>query len=112
MSEWVVPATVIKVIDGDTIQVKLDLGWHISLVQYIRLEGINAPEVRTQAGKNARDYLRALCYPEDQVMVVSKKILGSLEKYGRILARVRNDEGEDYSQIMLDAGMATPTEAK
>ena len=41
-------AKLIKIIDGDTIDVKIDLGFGISLKKRVRLFGINAPETRSK----------------------------------------------------------------
>lgn len=46
---YVFNATVLKIIDGDTIDVDVDLGWNISVVnQRIRLFGVDCPESRTR----------------------------------------------------------------
>lgn len=86
---WTVPATVDHVHDGDTVVCTLDLGWRISLTQSVRIEGLASPELSTPEGKAARDYLRELLPSGSAITVVSKKLLGSTEKYGRVLAAVQ-----------------------
>ena len=80
---------VIKVYDGDTITVNVDLGFNVELKkEKFRLIGINAPEVRGVhkiAGKKSRDWLR------DQIL--GKTIIITTEqdkkgKYGRWLAKI------------------------
>lgn len=83
---WAVPATVVKVHDGDTVLVDLDLGWHITLRANVRVDGLAAPELKTGAGQLARDFAEKLLPPGTRVRVVSKKLLGTTEKYGRVLA--------------------------
>ena len=39
---------VVKIIDGDTIDIIIDLGFHVSIKKRVRLYGINTPETRTR----------------------------------------------------------------
>jgi endonuclease YncB( thermonuclease family) len=43
-----------RVIDGDTYHIAVDCGFHCTMTVPVRLRGVNAPELRTEAGKNAR----------------------------------------------------------
>lgn len=108
MTTWTVPGTVTGIHDGDTLTAKLDLGWHISLTTSIRLLGINAPELNTPEGKAALAYLRTLLAPGDPVTVVSARLLGTTEKYGRVLAAVQTAGGQDVSTALLTTGHAAP----
>lgn len=133
MSNWIVPGTVIQVIDGDTVRVDLDLGphgahrhqpldlgWHtrvdpnghIRLVQDVHLEGIDAPETPTPEGKASRDALRLRLPVSTRVEVVSKKLLGSTEKYGRILGDLRFSPGPEGPLIDVAEWMLTHDFAK
>jgi endonuclease YncB( thermonuclease family) len=133
---WVVPGVIDEVIDGDTVRVSLDLGphcgrrvkalelgWHvridrdghIRMESLVRIDGINAPEHGTPAGDAATAYAKTLLQPGDQVQVVSKKLLGSTEKYGRTLAdlsfRPRIEQRPvlgDFATAMIAAGHAKP----
>ena len=101
---WTVPATVVDVVDGDTIRLDLDLGWHIRYTARARIAAINAPEVRTLAGDAARAYARTLLQPGDQVTFVSAK----LDKYGRPLGRLLyGTAGRDFGADMVEHGHAT-----
>lgn len=108
MTDWEVPAQLVSIHDGDTITVVLDLGWRISYTSSIRLYGINAPELSTPDGVAARDYVRTLIAPGDQLTVVSHRLLGATEKYGRVLASVSIPGGRDLSTLMIDSGHAVP----
>lgn len=109
MAKWTVPATLVRIIDGDTVVCDLDLGWNISLRSSVRLLGINAPEASDHpSGDEATAYLATLVAPGDPVTVVSTKLLGTTEKYGRVLASVESGTGVDLSTAMLAAGHATP----
>jgi endonuclease YncB( thermonuclease family) len=49
--------------DGDTINVKLDVGFDLTVYARVRVFGINAPELSTDAGKAARDFAKTLLAP-------------------------------------------------
>jgi endonuclease YncB( thermonuclease family) len=82
---WSVPGTVVRIIDGDTVEMNLDLGWRVWMMKVaVRLSGINCPEMNTEAGRAARARVVQLCPPGAEVQVISK----SLDKYGRVLGTV------------------------
>lgn len=45
-----------RVIDGDTCVLDIDLGFHVTIREHVRLLRIDCPEIGTQAGKDARDF--------------------------------------------------------
>lgn len=104
-------ATVLRVIDGDTVEARVDLGFDVFAVQRFRLDGINAPETKGEsrdAGKAATEYLRTL---------VAKNATGGVltiqtrkdkrEKYGRYLA-VLIASGWNLNAVMVNTGHAVP----
>ncbi|CAB4195564.1 COG1525 Micrococcal nuclease (thermonuclease) homologs [uncultured Caudovirales phage] len=105
-------ATVLRVVDGDTIDVRLDLGFHIFRECRVRLLGINAPEKRGDtmvAAVASQARLQALLLGASQVYLRTE--LDSSDKYGRILGRpwrlVAGDtEGVDVCQTLLDEKLA------
>lgn len=91
--------------DGDTVYVRLDVGFDLTVYTRIRIDGINAPELSTQAGKDARDFARTLVAPGAAVRVVSF----GWDKYGgRIDGSIELADGRDFAQVMLDSGHAKP----
>lgn len=98
-------AVVTKVIDGDTVDLTVDLGFHITLDIRTRLMGINAPEVSTPEGRTARDALRAQLPIGTAVTVETQKDPG--DKYGRWLALIEAPFG-DVCQWMLSNNYAVP----
>ena len=80
-------ATLNRIIDGDTIDVNVDLGFDVKIKQRVRLYGINTPEVRTkdlkekQKGIEATEYLKKILPKE----FVIETILNKRGKYGRVL---------------------------
>lgn len=77
-------AQVERVVDGDTIIVLIDLGFKVEERHYLRLRGIDCPELVTEEGKRAKRFV------EKQLAKVSEVILTSTrsDKYGRYLADV------------------------
>lgn len=78
--------TVIRVVDGDTLHVEVDLGMNIRTDMSLRLYGINAPEKDTQAGRDAKEVLELLL-PVSRLVIV-RTFKDRREKYGRYLATV------------------------
>jgi micrococcal nuclease len=103
---WTVPATVERVVDGDTVEVTLDLGWKIYKRDHVRIAHVDAPELNTVAGKAARTWLNALLPVGTSVTVKST----GLDKYGRALAELKTAEGSDVGFMLLNAGHAVPYE--
>jgi len=99
-------ANVIKVYDGDTITVDIDLGIGVWLrKQSIRLYGIDAPEVRGSEkieGKKSRDWLREKILGKE---IILKTIKDKTGKYGRLLGEVWF-ENENINDLLVKAGMA------
>lgn len=98
-------ASVAKVIDGDTVDLVVDLGFHVSLAIRTRVLGIDAPEVSTPEGRVVRDALRAQLPAGTVVMIVTEKDPG--DKYGRWLARIAAPFG-DLADWLITGGMARP----
>lgn len=82
-----------KVVDGDTIDVEIDLGFDISFSSRVRLAGIDTPESRTTdkmekaLGLEAKAYLKHEIDAAKSVVIKTEK-MDSSEKYGRILGWV------------------------
>lgn len=115
MTIYTVPARIVRVVDGDTLRVHLDLGWGIWLRdEPIRLAGINAPELRlpggglNPAGVAARDYLAELVAPAIAQGLLCGLVSTGFEKYGRALGYITVLGVGSLSQRMLDADHAVP----
>lgn len=77
-------AKIIDVVDGDTLILHIDLGFEVIKKQRVRLSQINAPEIKTAAGKKSHQYLRDLCASIDEVAIKTNKV----DIYGRFLGDI------------------------
>ena len=90
---------VVKVVDGDTIDAEIDLGFNISYTQRVRLAGIDTPESRTKdkeekvLGLEVKDRLKKLINEASTIVIRTEKP-DSSEKYGRILGWLFLDGAE------------------
>ena len=97
---WQYPALVDRVTDGDSLECHvLFQAEYMRHAVNVRLDGINAIELRDEFGREAQSYLAALCPPGTQIMLLHRK----REKYGRFLARALLADGTDLSTAMLTA---------
>ena len=77
-------AIVLRVIDADTVLVRIDLGFYMSVRTKIRLRGIDAPEMYSTAGRTATVFVKERLAPLDCIVVRTY----TTEKYGRYLGDV------------------------
>ena len=99
------PGVVDRVHDGDTIYIRLDAGFDLTIYARVRVYGINAPELDSDAGKQARDYAEQLLPAGAAVQVVSH----GWDKYGgRVDGDITLPAGSDFAQQMLTSGHAVP----
>jgi micrococcal nuclease len=102
-----------SVVDGDTIDCDIDLGFDISINQRIRLAGIDTPESRTKdlyekkLGLESKDFLKKKLSECKGNLVIKTEKIDSTEKYGRILGWLYEDGKEiSFNQMMIDEGYA------
>lgn len=114
-NKYTYPISNIRVIDGDTIEADVDLGFRIRQRQIIRLAGIDAPELRSKdaaerekakAAKEALEYVLTACKPMEILMHST-----GLDKYGRSLAVIwarDNDGWDSVNEWMVASRNAAP----
>ena len=107
VTPFVYNATLERIVDGDTIDVTLDLGFNVKLHnQRCRLAGIDTPESRTKnleekaLGLKAKERLKELCIGSFKI-----QSLGT-GKYGRILAIPYTEDNQDVCQMLVSEGHA------
>ena len=103
---------VLKIVDGDTIDVDIDLGFSVSFSQRVRLAGIDTPESRTRdlkekaLGLESKEYLKDLLEGAEDIIIQTEKP-DSTEKYGRILGWLFiNDDEVSLNEKMISDGYA------
>lgn len=98
-----------KVVDGDTIDVDIDLGFNVSFYQRVRLAGIDTPESRTtdkyekELGLEVKKKLAEYLANAKDIVIRTQKP-DSTEKYGRILGWLFIDNAEQSVNHALIAG--------
>jgi endonuclease YncB( thermonuclease family) len=97
---WQFPAVIDRVVDGDSLEVHVLRGADdVEHGVNVRLEGMNAIELRQEFGREAQAYLAALAPPGTAIMLLHRR----REKFGRLLARAILADGTDLSTAMLTA---------
>ena len=101
-----------SVVDGDTIDVLIDLGFDILFSSRVRLAGIDTPESRTKdlaekaLGLESKEYLKKALKDAKSVVIKTEK-MDSSEKYGRILGWVYiNGDTVSLNDMMINDGYA------
>ena len=112
-----------KVVDGDTIDVSIDLGFDVCTKQRVRLLGIDTPESRTRdltekkfgllSKKKLREWcLKAVASEKDDIEIQLRcPEADSRGKFGRILAEIWVSEDGQWTNVnkwMCDNGFAVP----
>ena len=105
---FIYQATLVKVVDGDTIDVTLDLGFNVLLHnQRVRLAGIDTPESRT---RNLEEKKLGLAAKErlKEILAEHKFKIQSLGKgkYGRILGIPDTEVGQNIRNMLIEEGHA------
>ena len=97
-----------RVVDGDTIDARVDLGFNVWIECRVRLQGIDAPETRTknleekQAGLKTKAFLQSIMDECEHKFVLKSHGVG---KYGRCIGTIYV-RGEDINQRLLAEGYA------
>ena len=104
--------SVTKVVDGDTIDADIDLGFDISLTKRIRFAGIDTPESRTTnlkekaMGLESKEWLKKALEGAKDIIIKTEKP-DSTEKYGRIIGHLFiNGQETSLNNQMIDEGYA------
>lgn len=104
--QYVRKATVLGVVDGDTLDVSLDLGFDIGYKLRVRLYGIDTPERGKPGAAEATAWLKDKLPVGKQVTLQTVK--DKKEKYGRYLATVLSDSNISINDQLVAAHLAVP----
>jgi micrococcal nuclease len=100
---YIYKAELIRVVDGDTVDLIIDLGFDTSRKERFRLYGVDAPEMNTAEGKEAKAWLIGVLGPYGAIYVqtIQLSTKAKRDKYGRFLA-VLYDELPTLIPIMRE----------
>ena len=105
-----------RVVDGDTIDVTIDLGFDLSKKERVRVAGVDTPEKRTRdleekkLGKDATNWLKeklegAISGADD--LIIRTELVGGVGKYGRLLGWLYIGDGDlSLNEEMIQEGYA------
>lgn len=111
MEPYCYNAEVVRVVDGDTIRLNIDLGFDTVLRnQSVRLYRVDTPECRTRdlkekaAGLLAKDVVKG--FVDQGSKVIIKTRLDTKGKFGRILGTIISEDGSNINEYLIDNGYA------
>ena len=99
-------AKVINVVDGDTVDCVIDVGFYMTATIRIRLAGIDTPEQNSELGRVAKTYLESRILGKEILLKTSKA-----DSFGRWLGVIFLDDGEKEVNInneLVFKGLAVP----
>lgn len=105
------------VIDGDTLDVLIDVGFETYLLKRIRLNKLNTPEKNTLAGKKAKEFVIAW-FVENPGPYMIFTVKDRTEKYGRYLGDIltangpNQEGGKSLVAAIIAAGLGLPWDGK
>ena len=109
-------AKVIRILDGDTVEAEIDLGFGVSITRIVRMNGIDTPEktssILTVRELAAKATARAR-YALENKKVILQTQLDKGDKYGRVLAYIYESQSElganqSFNLKLVQEGLAFP----
>ena len=107
-----------RVVDGDTIDVTIDLGFDLHKKERVRVAGVDTPEKRTRdkeekaLGIDATNWLKEKlnsAVSGDDDLIIRTELVGGVGKYGRLLGWLYiGDEKVSLNEEMIGEGYAWP----
>ena len=105
-----------RVVDGDTIDVTIDLGFDLFKKERVRVAGVDTPEKRTrdleekELGIEATNWLKEKldgAISGDDDLIIRTELVGGMGKYGRLLGWLYIGDSElSLNELMIDEGYA------
>jgi micrococcal nuclease len=97
------PAELFRVVDGDTLELLVDVGFGILTRQKFRLARIDAPEMGTSEGRESKAFVQSFFDSGKECQIESHKG----DRYGRWICELTKD-GINLSDRLLESGNALP----
>jgi len=108
----------LDVIDGDTVELEVELGFHARLTVRVRLDGIDTPELKGKTSderwmaQDAQALVAQWCEARADRIIV-RTVRDGRDKFGRLLATlIDQDTGETVQQALIAAGLAVAYDGK
>ena len=105
-----------RVVDGDTIDVTIDLGFDLTKKERVRVAGVDTPEKRTRdleekaLGIDATNWLKTKldgAIKGDDDLIIRTELVGGMGKYGRLLGWLYIGDAEvSLNETMIEQGYA------
>jgi len=110
-TEYRYKAKIVRIVDGDTLDAIVDLGFSVFIKERLRIANIDAPEtygvkkesLEYKEGMVAKERLIELTEGKDVIVKTQKK-----GKYGRYIAEIFLYDGRSVGEILLSEGLAKP----
>ena len=98
-------AKIVRIVDGDTFDAEVDLGFHMTVKTRFRLADINTPGLRIEEQHEAA--VKAKRFLEEKLLGGTYYLVSHKgDKFGRWLATVYLDDGSTINGLMLKEGLA------
>ena len=105
-----------RVVDGDTIDVTIDLGFDLYKKERVRIAGVDTPEKRTrdpeekELGIDATNWMKEKlegAIDGDDELIIRTELVGGMGKYGRLLGWLYMGDAEvSLNELMIEEGYA------
>jgi len=105
-----------RVVDGDTIDVTIDLGFDLYKKERVRIAGVDTPEKRTRdpeekvLGIDATNWMKEKlegAIDGDDELIIRTELVGGMGKYGRLLGWLYMGDAEvSLNELMIEEGYA------
>lgn len=99
---------IVKVIDGDTVDILIDLGFSVYHKERVRLSGIDTPEMNSknvlekEMAKKAKTFITTWLKEQKNLTIKTYKD----DKYGRLLGEIFGNGGVCVNNLLMEKGLA------
>lgn len=101
---YVYRALVVRVVDGDTVDVNIDCGFRVFITVRVRLDTYNAPEPKEPNGPEAKAWLESLLPVGTACVLQTKKT----ERWNRWLGKIWLQDGASINELGSQQSWSTP----
>jgi micrococcal nuclease len=103
-------AKLVRVVDGDTVDCILDLGFDVSIKERVRLKGLDTPEIRTKDLHEKELGFKAKKFVEDMFQDKGNDVIIETEyrrgKYGRTIGTITFQDDTVLNEMLITEGHA------